>query len=172
MTSPRTLAVALPTLALLLGACSPTITTHGHRFDADQTGAIKPGITSKQEVAQLMGSPSTLATFDDDRWYYVSQRTERKSFYQAEITDQQVLAITFGPDNMVKNVERTDLAQAEDISPVSDVTADRRQRVDVGSAAFGQYRALQFRWPDQGQHAAVLESAYWPARRPVLSHRG
>ena len=137
MTSPRSIASAFPALVLLLGACSPTITTHGHRFDADQAGAIKPGITSKQEVAQLMGSPSTLATFEDDRWYYVSQRTERKSFYQAEITDQQVLAITFGPDDMVSNVERTDLAQAENITPVSDVTPTAGNELTIAQQLLG-----------------------------------
>lgn len=123
MTSLRTLRHTLPALALLaLAACSPTIDNHGHRFDSDMAGAIVPGTTSKQDVMRLMGSPSALATFEDNQWYYVAQKTERKSFYQAQITDQQVLAITFDDDGLVKEVERADLTQAEKITPVSDVT--------------------------------------------------
>ena len=123
MTPNRKLMFILPAMAsLMLTACSPTIANHGHQFVADETGEIKPGVTTKQEVAQMLGSPSSLGTFDDDRWYYVSQRTERKSFYQSQITDQQVLAITFGSDGVVSDVKRDTLAQAEQITPVADVT--------------------------------------------------
>lgn len=138
MMSRRTLKLTLPALALLgLGACTPTIDNHGHRFDADMAGAIVPGVTSKQEVAQLMGSPSALATFEDNQWYYVAQKTERKSFYQAQITDQQVLAITFGDDGLVSNVERADLAQAEDITPVTDVTPTSGNELSLAQQLLG-----------------------------------
>jgi outer membrane protein assembly factor BamE (lipoprotein component of BamABCDE complex) len=138
MTSRRMLRLTLPALALVgVGACSPTVDNHGHRFDADMAGAIVPGVTSKQDVARLMGSPSALATFEDNRWYYVAQKTERKSFYQAEITDQQVLAITFGEDGLVADVERADLSQAKDITPVSDVTPTTGNELSLAQQLLG-----------------------------------
>ncbi|WP_051329079.1 outer membrane protein assembly factor BamE [Geminicoccus roseus] len=138
MTSRRTIRLMLPALALFgLGACSPTIDNHGHRFDADMAGAIIPGVTSKQEVTRLMGSPSALATFEDNQWYYVSQKTERKSFYQAEITDQQVLAITFGEDGLVSDIQRADLSQAEPITPVTDVTPTTGNELSLAQQLLG-----------------------------------
>jgi outer membrane protein assembly factor BamE (lipoprotein component of BamABCDE complex) len=137
MTARRTLPLSLTVLALLTGACSPTIDNHGHRFDTDMVGSIVPGVTSKQDVARLMGSPSALGTFEDDEWYYVAQKTERKSFYQAEITDQQVLAIRFGDDELVKEVERADLAQAEDITPVADVTPTAGNELSLAQQLLG-----------------------------------
>ncbi|HWL71134.1 MAG TPA: outer membrane protein assembly factor BamE [Geminicoccus sp.] len=127
-----------PAMALLaLAACTPMIDNHGHRFDADMAGAIVPGVTSKQEVARLMGSPSALATFEDDEWYYVAQKTERKSFYQAEITDQQVLAISFGDDGLVTDVTRSDLSQAKDITPVADITPTSGNELSLAQQLLG-----------------------------------
>ena len=137
MTVRRTLPLILPTLGVLLAACSPTIDNHGHRFDADVAGSIVPGVTSKQDVARLMGSPSALGTFEDDEWYYVAQKTERKSFYQAEITDQQVLAVRFGEDDLVSEVDRADLAQAESITPVSDVTPTAGNELSLAQQLLG-----------------------------------
>ena len=137
MMARRTIPMTIGMAALLLAACSPTIENHGHRFDADMVGSIVPGVTSRQDVARLMGSPSALATFEDDQWYYVAQKTERKSFYQAEITDQQVLAITFGEDDLVREVERADLAQAEEIIPVKDVTPTAGNELSLAQQLLG-----------------------------------
>ena len=56
---------------------------------------IEPGRTTRDEVQQLLGSPSSLTTFDGAVWYYVSQRTERMSFYQEDVVNQDVVSITF-----------------------------------------------------------------------------
>ena len=58
-----------------------SVSTHGHRLDAAALAQIEPGQSAQGDVVQLLGSPSSLATFDDHTWYYVSQRTERHSFY-------------------------------------------------------------------------------------------
>lgn len=130
--------ITLPTLALLaLAGCAPTIDNHGHRLDPDVVSSIQPGTTSKQDVAQRLGSPSTLATFEDDRWYYVAQRTERKSFYQEKITAQQVLAITFGPDGMVSSVDHADLAEAENITPNSEITPTAGNELTLAQQLLG-----------------------------------
>ena len=67
--------------ALSLAGCARSVSTHGHRLDAAALAQIEPGQSSQGDVIQLLGLPSSLATFDDRTWYYVSQRTERHSFY-------------------------------------------------------------------------------------------
>src|SRR3712207_9437882 len=81
--------VAAAVLALLAAGCSPTVSTHGHHVDAEELAQIKPGVTSREEVERLLGSPSTIGTFDQERWFYVSQRSEVMSFYQADITQDR-----------------------------------------------------------------------------------
>jgi len=111
------LALGLSALALL--ACSPIIATHGHRLDEQALAQIEPGRSSRNEVAQLLGSPSSRATFGDSTWYYVSQRTEQLSFYQADVTDQNVVVIGFDDQGVVSSIERHGLDAAREIELVS-----------------------------------------------------
>lgn len=115
------LAAALLVLPVL-SSCSPTVETHGHSLDEAQIGKIQPGSSSRQEVLQLMGSPSALSTFDDKAWYYVSQRTEKRSFYQEGVVDQEVVTVTFDDEGRVAAIDRHGLDQVASVDPVDRVT--------------------------------------------------
>jgi outer membrane protein assembly factor BamE (lipoprotein component of BamABCDE complex) len=101
----------------LAAACTPTISTHGHRVDADRLAQIQPGVSSREEVARLLGSPSTVGTFDQESWFYVSQRSEVVSFYQAYITEQDVVRIDFDANGIVKDVGTHGLEMAQAVNP-------------------------------------------------------
>jgi outer membrane protein assembly factor BamE (lipoprotein component of BamABCDE complex) len=101
----RSFAAMAALSSLAVSPCSPTIATHGHALDEAAIARIEPGRTSRQEVLQLLGSPSSLASFDDDAWYYVSQRTENVSFYQEDLVEQDVIAITFDDRDLVDDIE-------------------------------------------------------------------
>ena len=58
--------------ALWMAGCQPTVSVHGHQIDPDLLAQIKPGVTSREEVTRLLGSPSTVGTFD-----YLSGRVPR-----------------------------------------------------------------------------------------------
>jgi outer membrane protein assembly factor BamE (lipoprotein component of BamABCDE complex) len=104
-------------VALLAAGCSPTVSTHGHQVDPDALAQIKPGVTSREEVERLLGSPSTVGTFDQERWFYVSQRSEVMSFYQADITQQDVVRIDFGANGIVTDVHAHGLELAQAVEP-------------------------------------------------------
>ena len=91
-------------------ACSPTVTTHGHAISPSDLAAIQPGVTSREEVTRRLGSPSTIGTFDTERWFYVSQRNEVLSFYQADVTAQDVVQIDFDGSGIVTDVRTHGLA--------------------------------------------------------------
>lgn len=116
------LAAVTAASSLLLSACSPTVANHGHSLDEAALAQIEPGRTSKQQVLQLMGSPSSLSTFDDDAWYYVSQRSEKVSFYQEDVVEQDVVSVTFDDNNTVDAVNRHGLEQTAAVDPVNRVT--------------------------------------------------
>jgi len=120
MTTKSSAAVLLLSLGLL--ACSPQVVQHGHTIEPANLARISPGQTSREEVARLLGSPSTIATFDEERWYYVSQRREIRSFYQNDITNQDVVTIVFDDRGVVTEVAQLDLDQAVDVEPSKDVT--------------------------------------------------
>jgi outer membrane protein assembly factor BamE (lipoprotein component of BamABCDE complex) len=104
----------LASVALL--GCVPQVSNHGYRFDEAALAQIEPGRTTRDEVQQLLGSPSSLTTFDGAVWYYVSQRTERMSFYQEDVVNQDVVSITFDELGTVTNVDRHGLEEAHEVS--------------------------------------------------------
>ena len=91
-------------LALTATACSPRIDQRGNKPDEDQVVQINPGVDDKNRVAELIGTPSTISTFDDRTWYYISKRTETTAFFDPEVMDQEVLAINFDENGVVQNM--------------------------------------------------------------------
>lgn len=109
-------------LASLGAGCAPEIQNHGHVISQEDLGRIVPGVTSQEEVLRTLGSPSSIATFDPTNWYYVSQRTERMSFYQSWITNQDVVTLVFNQDGIVDGIETLDMSRANNIDPDPDTT--------------------------------------------------
>jgi outer membrane protein assembly factor BamE (lipoprotein component of BamABCDE complex) len=103
--------------ALAAAGCEPTISTHGHQIDPTVLAQIEPGTTSREEVTRLIGSPSTTGTFDGESWFYVSQRNETTSFYQADVTQQDVVRVDFDANGIVKDVRNHGLELAQAVTP-------------------------------------------------------
>jgi outer membrane protein assembly factor BamE (lipoprotein component of BamABCDE complex) len=101
---------------LVMTACTPQVSNHGYWLDEAALAQVQPGRTSRDQVLQLLGSPSSQATFDGAVWYYVSQRTERMSFYQEEVVNQDVVAIAFDDLGTVSGIDRHGLDRAQEVS--------------------------------------------------------
>ena len=112
------LALALSVLA----ACAPRIDQRGNRPDEDQVVLINPGVDDKNRVAELIGTPSSISTFDDRTWYYISRRTETTAFFEPDVMDQQVLAISFDDQGVVENMRVYGQEDGQTIAYVDRVT--------------------------------------------------
>ncbi|HVM82085.1 MAG TPA: outer membrane protein assembly factor BamE, partial [Stellaceae bacterium] len=55
-------------------------------------------------------------------WYYISQHTEELAFFKPEVTEQEVVVITFDKDNVVSNVQRMRDKGRDDLQPVARTT--------------------------------------------------
>ncbi len=91
-------------VVMAAAACTPRIDQRGNRPDEEQVVLINPGVDDKNRVAELIGTPSTISTFDDRTWYYISKRTETMAFFDPELVDQEVLAISFDEGGIVENM--------------------------------------------------------------------
>jgi outer membrane protein assembly factor BamE (lipoprotein component of BamABCDE complex) len=103
--------------AAVLASCTANVSTHGHALSESELAKIQPGITSREEVVRLLGSPSTVGTFEKERWFYVSQRNEVMSFYKADITQQDVVRIDFDASGIVSDVRMHGLEMAQAVEP-------------------------------------------------------
>jgi outer membrane protein assembly factor BamE (lipoprotein component of BamABCDE complex) len=106
-------------IALALAACQPTIDQRGNLPDEKKLSAIEPGVTTKEAVTQLLGTPSSVSTFGDKTWYYISRRTEQTAFFNPQVLDQQVVVVAFDEGDVVRNVQHLNLADSRPIDPSS-----------------------------------------------------
>ena len=78
--------------------------TQGYVIDPQAIELVPPG-SSREQVLLALGSPSTRATFDNEVFYYISQKRYRSMAWQnPHIVDQRVLAVYFGQDGRVHNI--------------------------------------------------------------------
>lgn len=122
MSASLRLSLGIALVALGVSGCSPLVTNQGHRLDPDALAAIQPGVTSREQVYRQLGSPSAIGTFDRERWHYISQRIEQMSFYQREVTNQDVVTIEFDESGIVSDVRTRDVTAALAVEPSPDAT--------------------------------------------------
>jgi outer membrane protein assembly factor BamE (lipoprotein component of BamABCDE complex) len=121
----------LTAAAAVLAACSPTIDQRGNLPDADNVLAIQPGQSTKDEVVQLLGTPSTIATFSEQTWYYISKRTETVAFFTPDVVDQQVLIVKFDESEVVEQVALLGMEDAVEFDMVDRETPTYGQRLTI-----------------------------------------
>lgn len=126
-------------VAILAGAaaCTPRIDQRGNRPDEDQVVQINPGVDDKNRVAELIGTPSTVSTFDDRTWYYISKRTETTAFFDPEVMDQQILAITFSEDGIVDSMRLYGQEDGRTIAYVDRITPTEGKDLTFIQQMFG-----------------------------------
>lgn len=135
----RRLLTAGIALSILAGvaACTPRIDQRGNKPDEDQVVQINPGVDDKTRVAELIGTPSTISTFDDRTWYYISKRTETVGFLDPETTDQEILAINFSEDGVVDSMRLYGQEDGKTIAYVDRVTPTEGHSLTIIQQLFG-----------------------------------
>ncbi len=105
-----------------LSACNLPVDQRGNLPKPDALAQVKPGVTDKQTVTRLLGTPSSTAAFDGNTWYYISHETKQVAFLKPELLDQQVVAVRFDDKGIVTGIDRKGLTDAETISPNPNAT--------------------------------------------------
>ncbi|MCX8500142.1 MAG: outer membrane protein assembly factor BamE [Alphaproteobacteria bacterium] len=116
--------IALLTSLLLVG-CSPRVDERGIKLDAESLAAVKVGQT-RSEVVKILGNPSTISTFNEQNWYYLSRRTVTWAFLPAHATDQNVVVVSFDRAGLVSKVtQREGFAENLAVSPTRRITPSK-----------------------------------------------
>ena len=124
-------------LMTALPACTPTEYVRGYVPTAETIDKLKPGVDNKRKVVRLVGSPTSVSTFESGTWYYVSRRSQQLAFFEEEVLDQQVVAIDFDQNGFVKDVRRFVLDDARNIVPVDSKTVSRGREMGFLEQIFG-----------------------------------
>ena len=125
-------------LAMGVAGCTPKVEIHGFIPDDELVQQIKVGQHDRGYVEKLLGSPSSLANFDGETWYYITRRTETLAFFAPEVKDQRVLAIAFDlGTGMVKEMNSYGLTDGRLIQLVERSTPTRGKELGFLEQLFG-----------------------------------
>jgi outer membrane protein assembly factor BamE (lipoprotein component of BamABCDE complex) len=86
---------------------------------------------SREDVVRLIGSPSTVATFNPNVWYYIAQKQEYYAFFKPAMLEQNVMQLNFNESGRLTAIKRYDLSDSKDIDMVSRITPTAGKEITV-----------------------------------------
>lgn len=118
-------------VAGVLASCAPMVHTDGQIPDPVKLASVQIGVQTQEEVAEMLGTPSSVGTFDPNTWYYISKRTSTTAFLEPDVLEQRVVVINFDDSGVVRGVRLYGLDDAAEISPVGRATPTKGKQLTV-----------------------------------------
>ena len=127
-------------LIIAVGACSPRAQTRGNLPDPELVAQLEEGDITQDEVAEFLGSPSSVTAFGDEVWFYISEQTETLAWFEPEIKERQVLALHFNKEGTLVKIEKAGLDQANKLAPVERQTPTHGNKLTFLEQLVGNFR--------------------------------
>ena len=85
--------------ALLLGACTPTTSYQGFQAVEANPKDVKVGVDTKSTVLDRLGSPSAVAAFEPNQWFYITQVSDSVAFRSSQVRKRDIVSIAFNKED-------------------------------------------------------------------------
>ncbi len=134
-------------LTLGLTGCA-VIDNRGHEVDPDQLAKIQVGITTKPQVQELLGTPSSVAPFGNKTWFYMSELTQRRLFFDPKVLKSNVTRIEFNEQGQVIALDSLSEKDHQVISHIQRSTPTAGHEFGVLEQIFGNVGRFNGKDPD------------------------
>ena len=107
------------------------IENHGQIYEKNiNFKELQVGKTTKNEIVELLGSPSTTSNFDNEQsWIYISSEFKKFIFLDGANTNQKILILSFN-QNTLKNKELLSKNDINNIEYEETLTDSRGKKVN------------------------------------------
>lgn len=121
-----------------ISACSSDVflTHNGNMPAPEKVAQLKVG-QSQAEVQAILGSPSSVTSFDSNTWIYMSSTIKRVAFCNPEIIDRQLLTIKFNKDGYVTQISDYDKNDGREFAVEETQTETAGQNIGFFRKYFG-----------------------------------
>ncbi len=137
-------------MILALSACIENPEYRGFTTSAVPFDKVIVGTSTREDVRTLLGSPSSVSSFGDETWYYISTFHVRKaSFMTTENRQQKIVAIVFDDAGVVSHIGGNAGEANRPIEFADDVTPTEGNEITVMQQLLGNFG--KFNKSRQGQ---------------------
>lgn len=119
------------TVAILACGCSPIKHTRGNLVSVERQENITIGQSTKADVIAALGTPTTVAPFNDNIWYYVGEKTERIAFFEDNVTERKILALRFDDSGTLDTIAERDETSGQEVDLVSKETPTAGLKINI-----------------------------------------
>lgn len=115
--------IAASFLLLSSAGCTPTHKIHGNFLKDHQIEGVEKGTDTQSDILRKLGSPTTVAPFNNNIWYYIGQETEKRGILDPEVKEERIVMVAFknGYVDQITDVdnERQDIPYVRRETPTS-----------------------------------------------------
>lgn len=113
------------------------VDNRGHTTDIEDFKQIVNGQSRQDDVAALLGTPTSTSNFGDTTWYYITERKETVGVWAPKVADQSVTAVHFDENGVVSNIESFGKGDAKDVQVVDKYTPTEGRHLTVVEQLLG-----------------------------------
>jgi outer membrane protein assembly factor BamE (lipoprotein component of BamABCDE complex) len=90
-------------LIIATSSCLSSVDKHGFMFEFSDWEMLQEGVTTKERVLKMMGSPTLISGLDsEETWIYFSEDLKKFLFFRPKIVERNILAIRFKSDTVAE----------------------------------------------------------------------
>ena len=114
-------------LLLFIVNCSSNKVSNTHGFTSlqEKYERIIINKTNKNDIYKILGPPSTISNFDENKWFYIQTRKENQSLLRLgikKIEKNNVLIVSFNNKGILEEKKILNLDDMNDIKYVKEIT--------------------------------------------------
>ena len=121
-----------------LSACSSDVflVHNGNMPSDDKIAQISKG-QNREEVLDILGSPSAVSTLNSNEWLYMSSTVRKVAFLKPKILERDVLTIAFDENGKVSKILKLDKSDGQNLKIDKDETTSKEHDLGFFKRYFG-----------------------------------
>jgi outer membrane protein assembly factor BamE (lipoprotein component of BamABCDE complex) len=108
-------------IALLFSGCQ-SVRINGQFIDDRSVKEIEGKKLNKDEVTNLIGSPTVVPDYSPDHWYYIQRTVSQRAWFEPKILEQKITEVVFDSKGYVSKVLVYENMNLEEIASVKEYT--------------------------------------------------
>lgn len=99
-------------LIFAISSCLSRVEKHGYMIDLVDHDLLQKGITTKDRVLRIMGSPTIISEIDEEEtWIYFSEDVKKLLFFKPNPVARSIISIKFDDSQTISELENYDISQ-------------------------------------------------------------